>query len=67
MANVVTANPSSLDFAKKKWAAEHLSQRIEAAIYDPNVDMVAFLGLLQTYNQHLLTLKRGRTASKQAA
>ncbi|HMB91059.1 MAG TPA: hypothetical protein VKP65_09450 [Rhodothermales bacterium] len=67
MANVVTANPNGLDFTKKKWAAEHLSQRIEAAIYDPNVDMVAFLGLLQTYNQQLMTLKRGRSASKQAA
>lgn len=67
MANVVTANADGLDFAKKKWAAEHLSQRIEAAIYDPNVDMVTFLGLLQTYNQHLLTLKRGRSARKQVA
>ena len=67
MANVVEPKATSLEFTKKKWIAEHLSQRIEAALSDPNVDMVTFLGLLQTYNKHLLMLKRTWSASKQVA
>jgi hypothetical protein len=67
-ANVVDAPESrSLEFTKKKWVAEHLAQRIDAALNDPNVDMVTFVGLLQTYNKHLLTLKRSRHSKGRAA
>ena len=62
MENVVTVNSNGLDFVKKKWVAEHLSQRIDSALSDPNVDMDAFLGLLQTYNKHVLMLKQSHMA-----